>query len=74
MVLAMFTIVVGNGVPIQKFQDFFHLSKGQIIDFSKIKKHRRIIFRNFYCTYSIIRYNLYLPKLDLNKLMSSLTS
>ena len=38
MVLVMFTIVVGNGVLIQKFQDFFHLSKGQIIDFSKIKK------------------------------------
>ena len=43
MVLVMFTIVVGNGVLIQKFQDFFHLSKGQIID-SKIKNHRRIVF------------------------------
>ena len=38
MVLVMFTIVVGNGVPIQKFQDFFHSSKRQIIDFPKIKK------------------------------------
>ena len=39
MVLAMFTIVVGNGVPIQKFQDFFHLSKGQTIDLPKMKKN-----------------------------------
>ena len=38
MVLVLFTIVVGNGVPIQKFQDFFHLSKRQIIDLPKIKK------------------------------------
>jgi len=69
MVLVIFTIVVGNGVLIQKFQDFFHLSKGQIIDFSKIKKFIELYFEIF-----TMHIRLYLPKLDLNKLMSSLTS